>query len=244
MSSAHDWKDGGYKIATMTAQCKFEALIDTEKIKEFINKYNLTDLNQRKTDKSFRNQITLKIPITDIWLSRKEDNKVHNASLKIFNNGRLHITGCNSENMINTIISKGISYILLSNSIIKSISPEPTDKSQTPPTAVGPVDSKMCDGGTGARKYTLNKYEILMINTSFDVGKKLCLHKLWQDLMIKHNLCSTYDLKVYVGINSKFISSNGSRVTMLIFNSGKIILTGPRELNSINEAYNFIKSIV
>lgn len=204
----------GYKIATMTAQAKLNALIDTNKIKEFIKKYNLTDFNQKQTEKSFRNQVTLKIPIIDIWLSSVEDKKVHNASLKIFNNGRLHITGCNSDNMIQTIISKGISYILLSNSIIKP-----------------------------QQEYILNKHEILMINTSFDIGKKLCLHTLWQDLMIKHNLCSTYDLKVYVGINSKFISSNGSRVTMLIFNSGKIILTGPRELKSIDEAYNFIKSV-
>lgn len=217
----------GYKIATMTAQAKLNALIDTNKIKEFVKKYNLTDLNQKQTEKSFRNQVTLKIPIIDIWLSSVEDKKVHNASLKIFNNGRLHITGCNSDNMIKAIISKGISYILLSNSIIKTQQEDITENDS--------VDNE---------KYVLNKHEILMINTSFDVGKKLCLHTLWQDLMIKHNLCSTYDLKVYVGINSKFISSNGSRVTMLIFNSGKIILTGPRELESIDEAYNFIKSVV
>lgn len=200
-----------HKIATMTAQAKLDTLVDTSKLRDFMDKYNLIDTNTVTNKKTFRNQFTTSLPTLDIWTP---GNKCHNVSLKVFNNGRLHITGCNSEDMIRHIISKALSLIIVSKSHAESTT------------------------------IRLHHHEILMINTSFDVGKKLCLHNLWQKLLREHNLCSTYDLKVYVGINSKFISSNGSQVTMLIFNSGKIILTGPRELNSINEAFKFIISAV
>lgn len=200
-----------YKIATITSHVKLDTVIDTNKLKEYMTIHQLYQNTSTKPRKQFRNQFTTTIPIMDEWI--KTGGKIHNVSLKIFNNGRLHMTGCNSDSMIKAIISKAIALIIVSNSV-------------------------------GLPNFTVHKHEVLMINTSFDVGKKLCLHTLWMKLLKEYNLCSTYDLKVYVGINSKYISSSGDQVTMLIFNSGKVILTGPKNIESINEAFKFIKSIV
>lgn len=210
VSTIHD----ELKISTMTVQSKINTSIDTLKLHEFIQSYNLSVEKPKKakgvTQKTFRNQVTINIPM------QSHSSKIHNVSMKVFNNGRLHITGCNNNDMIRTVLAKTVSYIVVSESV-----PATTDLSDLTPTNI----------------------ETLMINASLDLGIKLDLHNLWDTLLNRYNLCSTYDLKVYVGINSKFISSLGAQVTMLIFNSGKVILTGAKEIESINEAYAFLKTI-
>lgn len=115
----------------------------------------------------------------------------------------------------------------------------------------------------------LSDYEISMYNTTYNAKFKIDRTSLYNLLKQTYNIFVVYKPNKYPGINmkymlgeyskdgvctcpSKFVSKKDDKykckrcmtVSILIFKTGKIIITGGKDLHSTNSAYNFINSVL
>jgi len=194
------------------------------------------DKNDKK-NVDFYNQCT-------ILLYSDYNNNIIN--LKLFCNGSITMTGCKDENdgpyVVNKLIEEFIDHKEVFN----------YDDDQK--------DIKMED------------FSITMINSDYFVGFRIDLIKLENILSNKYNLFFSYDPKIYAAVkisflwNEKNAVNNGlcscpkkcvvstkkhvkknnqcGIITVAIFNSGKIIITGSNNMKKTRDAYNYINSIL
>jgi len=227
------------RISTMTAVSKIAGEIDLSNIFEMLNvnddvkfiqykekdKGITTTKKKRKNNpkKTFYNQVTLHVFYDKI------------VNVKIFNNGKIQMTGLKSEEMGNHIIR-----IVKDN--IKNLEL--------------------------IEIYNENDfYKTVLINSDFDIKYKVDREKL-HDYMIDSGIYSSYEPCFYPGVNIKYyynsLYDNGiclcenrcngkgigdgdglcKKITIAVFNSGKIIITGGQSFNQIETAYEFIFNIL
>lgn len=178
-------------------------------------------LNKKRT---FFNQLTIHLFY----------NKLIN--IKLFNNGKIQLTGINEISIITNIIQLLIDE-LSSKDIIN-------------------------------KETTIQNYKIVLINSDFDIGYKINREVLYR-YMIDHNIFCTYEPCTYPGVNIKYyynINNNDTgicicdnichgksdgignnrckKVTIAVFKSGKIIITGGQNTEQVTKAYQFIKNIL
>lgn len=237
------------RISTMVAICNICKEINLQNLYEVLNindiiKYAERDINnykgyskkndikKRKNTKKncFFNQITLHI----------FNEKIVNV--KIFNNGKIHMTGIKSK-------EQGQKTIEIMLEIFKEKNKE----------------NKFYDEIND--KLELNNYEIVMINSDFDIK-----YKVNRELLHRHvincGIYSSYEPIMYPGVNIKYYfntnnnngicccnkkckgkgTANGDgeckRITIAVFSSGKIIITGGKTFEQIETGYNFIYNIL
>lgn len=236
------------RISTMTAVCKISDFIDLDNLYDSININDIIKYVKFKEDqckgysakaakktrkktikKVFFNQITIHI----------FNEKIINV--KIFNNGKIQMTGLKNKiqgkNTINIVI----------NELNK----------------INNIDSPIYKN-----ELKIENYEIVLINSDFDIKYKINREKLHRDLINK-NMYSSYEPIMYPGVNMKYYyntafnnkgvcncnnicNGKGSgfgdgeckKITIAIFNSGKIIITGGKTQEQILESYNFIYNIL
>lgn len=192
--------------------------------------------NRKITSKSFFNQSTLvlrrKINEDTIDEGWKEVN------VKLFANGGIQMTGVTSEEFA----YRTIVWIL---ETIKTLSVSPfTD---TP---------------------SINRFSVQLINTDYALDKFINQDALHKILINEYNLFSMLEKTIYQGVNTKFFynalnpdkgicecekgckgqgtgegEGECKRITMSIFRTGRIIITGARQLNQIRAAYNFLNKV-
>ena len=115
----------------------------------------------------------------------------------------------------------------------------------------------------------LNDFKICLINSDFAVNFKIKRNQLYELLKQKYEISVSYEPDYYQGVNSKFywnkqnhngrclcnhVQCNGKgkgngngdckKVTISIFQSGKIIITGAQTYLQIKDAYCFINSVL
>lgn len=195
------------------------------------------DTSQNKKKKCFDNQITV------IYKYGPE----YYPNIKIFRNGNIQMTGIRNENdgknMVD-IITKEISFIA----------------KNTCPTLVGNIDNILCQD-----------FIIRMINCDFGVPFKIRRKNLHQLLISSKygNTCSFQPL-TYPGVKLQYYwnitqpTNNGickckspcygkgngqsdgncKKVTIAIFDSGKILITGANSFEQVNKAYEFICKVI
>jgi TATA-box binding protein (TBP) (component of TFIID and TFIIIB) len=188
--------------------------------------------NRKITSKSFFNQST-------IVLRRKLENDAwKEVNVKLFANGGIQMTGVTSE----AFAYEAIEWLL---SIITSLPESPFNE-----------------------KPSINKFSVQLINTDYALNKFInqdALHKL---LINEYNLFSMLEKTIYQGVNTKFFYNSDNpesgicncenfckgqgsgegqgeckRITMSIFRTGRIIITGAREIKQITAAYNFLNKV-
>ena len=192
--------------------------------------------NRKATDKPFYNQSTL-------VLRRPFGDGFKEVNMKLFGNGGIQMTGVPS----NEFASHAVDWLL---SVIKGLSRSPFATTTALPTAMK-VDTSLIN-----TDYSLN-YDIQQDN----------LHRLFIE---KYNLFSMLEKTIYQGVNTKFFyntnnkntgvcsctggafckgqgngDGNGEckRITMSIFRTGKIIITGARTMEQIQAAYEFLNKV-
>ena len=196
--------------------------------------YNDLFTNRKATAKSFFNQstIVLRRPINGGW---KELN------MKIFGNGGIHMTGVTSQEFA----VAGAEWLLEQ---IKTLPQTPfTNAAKTP---------------------TVTKVSISMINTDYSLSHDIQQDNLHRILIERYNLFSMLEKTIYQGVNTKFFYNTNNeasgicrckgfckgqgtgdgdgeckRITMSIFRTGKIIITGARTMDQINRAYVFLNKV-
>lgn len=193
-------------------------------------------LTKRKvTDKTFFNQATLVIRKTLAGRGWKEVN------IKLFANGGVQMTGVPTSEFSQEVITYVIDQIKAKDSEVFITTPG------------------------------LTKFRVQLINSDYSINRQIYQEKLHKVLSNVYNLFSSHESTIYQGVNTKYyynkkgnplrpgiceckLACTGQglgdgdgqckRITISPFSSGKIIITGAREMDQINEAYIFFNEIL
>jgi TATA-box binding protein (TBP) (component of TFIID and TFIIIB) len=123
-----------------------------------------------------------------------------------------------------------------------------------------------------AEKPSLQKFKVQLINSDYQVAYPINRTALHNILSRTYGLFSTFESTIYQGVNTKYYfndkhpdpdrpgiclctkrckgQGSGSgpgeckRITMSVFQTGKIIITGGRYLFQLEEAYNFLNRVL
>jgi len=199
--------------------------------------YSSRDLltKRRVGDKTFFNQSTIVLRKL-----REKGGDFKEVNIKLFANGGFQMTGVTNEEFSREVIQWVIHEF---NKL---------------PTAITSVPLE------------LKKFAVQLLNSDYKVNmliKRAELHRL---LCNTYHLSSTLETTIYQGVNTKyyynekasdkdgickcakFCSGQGDgteiglckRITIAIFQTGSIIITGARTHNQLDEAYSFINKII
>jgi TATA-box binding protein (TBP) (component of TFIID and TFIIIB) len=190
------------------------------------------------SDKTFFNQSTIVL--------RKAMNKSHThfkeVNVKLFGNGGIQMTGIPAEDFAKETLQWLLNELVRIQEPIFSSPPE------------------------------LTKFKVQLINSDYQVAypiNRIALHTI---LSQTYGLFSTFESTIYQGVNTKYYyneqhpdksrpgiclctkrcrgQGSGSgpgeckRITMSVFQTGKIIITGGRYLFQLEEAYDFLNAVL
>lgn len=184
-----------------------------------------------KPRKYFYNQLTI-----HIFSETKTNNRIN---VKIFNNGRIQMTGINNEYQGNeTIQMICYEFNLKKTESIFDIKED--------------IQS-------------IEELETVLINSDFDLGFPIDRESLHRSI-IESGYYSSYEPCNYPGVNIKYyrnplrqnfgicdcekkctgkgLNNTCKKITVAVFKSGKVIITGGRDKNDISIAHKFITEFI
>jgi len=190
---------------------------------------------RRVSDKTFFNQSTLVIRKI-----RKDTGDFKEVNMKLFANGGFQMTGVTDEEFSREVIAWVIGIF---NAFANPISTVPL---------------------------VMKTFNVQLLNSDYKMNalaKRAELHKI---LCTVYNLSSTLETTIYQGVNTKYYYNDASlsgggicrcarfctgqgdgtsigackRITIAIFQTGSIIITGARTRKQLDEAYEFINQII
>ena len=230
------------RISTITSILQISSDIDLKKIYDSvpITKYipfieygaeNLPKGFSKKMLRKKRKKTKKKIFYNQATLHVVHDNKIMNV--KLFNNGKIQITGLKKEDQGIILIQNLIQYFQNISIFDKEVS--------------------------------IVDHKLVLINSDFDIGFEINREILHQEI-IDSGIYSSYEPCNYPGVNIKYYMNplrnnfgicdcekpcNGKgkdnsckRITIAVFKSGKIIITGGRNKNQIQTSYEFITDFI
>lgn len=227
------------KISTMTFTYQFDTDIYIENVGKYID-LSLTGITTvkigndmvrsvvpvkipvkktKKTKKSFYNQITLKI-VTSF--------KKKPISVKLFENGSIQMTGCVCIEDCTFVLDqlreefRKIKGVLIKNKIV-------------PKQFVKNYDA--------LNSNKVQDIKIVMINSNYKIGFGINRAKFYKALLLDNIDCS-YEPCIHACVNIKYKYDVDNTISIFVFESGAIIITGVKNRDHITEAYDFtIKKI-
>ncbi len=224
------------KIATITLTCKLHTAIYVRDIGHYMSlsmkdvvcvKYGPDKIvrsliklkknynNTGKKKKNFQNQVSVMIRI-------KNKRNIH---VKLFSNGTMQITGC--KTIYNFVeVMKILCKKLLDIKFIYNLTTRKTVKK----TFITEPDNITIEN--------ISNLDIRMINSSFHVGFMIDRVITYQLLLSKGHECN-YDQCSHAGVNLKY-KCDGEDVSIFLFESGSIIITGAKNKTHICITYDFI----
>jgi len=189
--------------------------------------------NRKATNKAFFNQDTL-------ILRRRMGSGWKEVNMKLFGSGAIQMTGVPSQEFA----VESVEWLL---ELIKRL---PT----SPSTAIGTP--------------AVTKVSVQLINTDYTLNHNIQQDNLHRLFIEEYNLFSMLEKTIYQGVNTKYFyntinkgtgvcncptfckgQGTGSgigeckRITMSIFRTGTIIITGARTMEQIHEAYRFLNRV-
>jgi hypothetical protein len=189
--------------------------------------------NRKITSKSFFNQSTL-------ILRRRWEGGWKEMNMKLFANGGIQMTGVTSAEFATDAIHWLLTLI------------------ETLPKSPFPIGVK------GA----VTKVNVPLINTDYSLDCDIQQDNLHRILIEEYNLFSMLEKTIYQGVNTKFYYNTNNagtgvcrcaefckgqgtgggegeckRITLSIFRTGKIIITGARTMDQIHTAYEFLNKV-
>lgn len=211
-------------------------------------------INRRKNTqtKRFDNQMTVVYKMV-------EKNKISNLNTKIFKNGKIQITGIKypSQGQVIIKIIVDIIHKFYSTGVCDIILIKHNDEKNIK---------------FDINCIIINNYKIELINSDFIIGFNIKRDKLYKLILDKYKLGVSYEPCIYPGVKIKFLwnisnldiddglchcdipcthnkgtgygSMNCKTITISVFQSGCIIITGAQNINQIESAYKYINKIL
>jgi TATA-box binding protein (TBP) (component of TFIID and TFIIIB) len=173
--------------------------------------------DEKKPTKCFYNQTTIVI---------KPDNS-NPLNMKLFKNGSIQLTGCkNAEDFIN-VIEKICSILKKKHAVISSKSPNLI------------VNKPFVTNTDIMNISNLRNITIRMINSNFKIGFEINREELYNILLDDFIECS-FEPIVHACVSVKYNYKDEKKISIFIFESGSVIITGATKSIHILEAYRFI----
>jgi hypothetical protein len=191
-------------------------------------------LRRKRVKKTFFNQSSLVIRL------RIEDNTWKEVNIKLFSNGGVQMTGIPDDRTGRAAIE------WLAREI----------ETNYPTTFPTPRN--------------VHRYETQLVNSDYSIGVPIRREKLHKIFVETYGLFSTFESTIYQGVNTKYYfnkarkegppgiclcpqpcEGTGSgeaigdckRITISPFQTGRVIITGARSIEQIDEAYHFMNQI-
>lgn len=216
-----------------------EGLLKMEHEKEVIGLCARDAFSKRRvSDKTFFNQSTIVVRKA----TNLENLQFKEVNIKLFANGGVQMTGVPAEDFAKTTLEWLIEELL-----------------KVPVNFFGD-------------KPKLDKFKVQLINSDYSIACQVKRDILHNILTRQYGLFSTFEGTIYQGVNTKYYyndahpdpsrpgiclcnkrcrgQGSGSgpgqckRITMSIFQTGNIIITGARYFYQIEEAYNFLNKVL
>jgi len=216
-------------ISTMTLCFNFNQQINLKLLKEKLPE-SLTvnykpgskksKVPKKKGTDSFYNSFDIKICLVD-----HEKNVYSNISIFIFPNGKAKAAGIKTINTIQILMDELVELI--------NYVPGTTEN----PKLLAPENIKI--------QMICSDFKIKPIKEDSD-GWCIKQEEL-KNILVKQGLSATFSaLSRYPGINLKIdsIIDEGKQISLLIFRSGSIIITGGKNAKDLSNCYNFITNII
>jgi len=174
------------------------------------------EVNMKISEKTFNNQLTMKLKIAEEKF----------VSVKIFLNGSIQIAGSKSIEQINKSI-ECLLKILKKRYFVESLNEE-----------IHLVESF---------NFAIKDFKINMINSNFYVNYKINIENLYP-LVTKRGVKARFEPLSHRCVNIKFVPESNKDtdkpISIFVFESGSIIITGARNGNNIKAAYEFIMNVL
>ncbi len=195
------------------------------------------------SDKTFFNQSTIVIRKA----TNADKTEFKEVNVKLFGNGGIQMTGIPAEEFAR----ESLQWLL--DELKKVQAPAGSDPIFAEPP-------------------TLSKFKVQLINSDYQVAHAINRTALHSILSRTYGLFSTFESTIYQGVNTKYYyndkhpdpdrpgiclctkrcrgQGSGSgpgeckRITMSVFQTGKIIITGGRFMYQLEEAYNFLNAVL
>jgi TATA-box binding protein (TBP) (component of TFIID and TFIIIB) len=218
------------KIDVMSATCNVGTKFILENIHHFIdlssdciissqygNKLRYVELvDGKKYKKAFSNQLTLIIKI----------NSTKYLNVKLFINGSLQITGGEKVEDYNILFNKLFTRLRMDKSIVE--------------------DNEIVNKPflEDANKLDVVGFKINMINSGCSVNYMINRDSLYRVLVNKEHIAATYEPMMHAGVSIPYIVDDIKKASIFVFESGRIIITGVKNVKDINGAYEYITNLL
>jgi TATA-box binding protein (TBP) (component of TFIID and TFIIIB) len=216
-------------ISTMSATCKLGTVVSLPLISEHI-KISDDGILSIKYKDSFRTVL----PVVKKGRSKKvtklknffnqitmevrvnEDRKIN---LKLFCNGSVQMTGCKSPDDCSTAVQRLIDEV-------KDIQ----------------SDEPVCN----LDELGMHGFKVDMINSNFKMNYMINRRELHNHITNKPNIYSRFDPNNHAGLIIKYFGDNDNKkgISIFVFESGNIIITGAKNRQHIMIAYNYITQVL
>lgn len=179
-----------------------------------------------------------------ISLCEGQSPRFKETNIKLFKNGGFQMTGISSEGMARAALTRLIAMNR---------------------------DRGIWSTGDGSPEPHIQRFDTCMINSDYGIDKAIRRDRLYRVLVEDYGLWSTYEPTIYQGVNTKFFwnkarpagtppgicvcptpcDGDGSgyavgqckKITIAPFRTGKIIITGAKHLEQLEDAYNFMNNV-
>ena len=158
-----------------------------------------------------------------------DNNPKNKISIKIFKNGSIQMSGIKSIELCNTAL------IILTNELSK-IYYIPNEGNN------GFVNVSFVENN---EKINISKFKVDMINSGFNIKYEINREKLY-NLLLKNNMECKFEPSIHAGVNIKHsLSKNiNKKVSIFVFESGNVIITGAKSIENIVDTYNYINNFL
>lgn len=225
-------------ISTMSTTCKIgHTIINIENIYNYlpVSQDNILLINYKKTYKTVDENLIKKRKKKTKKIIKKENNFFNQITLliainenkkintKLFTNGSVQMTG-----------SKSISdNLIILNKLIECLK------------TTYNVDGEEIKLVENPELLQITDFKVSMINTNFGIGKDLNREELLKVIKKDDTLKVKGKLKpdIHAAVNIELLV-NESIVTILVFKTGNIIITGGKNSIHINTAYEYIINLI
>ena len=220
---------------TITTEVNNKTKKKTKKLSSHYNEIKsfYTNLKIKRSKFKFFNQVTAYVKLgTDRYIN-----------LKIFKNGSLQMTGIKQISECNTIIDKLFAGILTpintntltTNTNTNTLLPDFINTPIVPNTIITFVEK--------TEDIKVTEFNIRMINSNCRVPFKINRDALFQLLKTEKIKCR-YDPNSHACVNIRHDINTNDTVSIFVFQSGSIIITGGKTISDINSGYHYIMNII
>lgn len=177
----------------------------------------------KKRGTNFYNQVSLVV----------ETKNKKRVNVKLFKNGSIQVTGCRNISHFADALGKVFSELLKEKYVF---CPKNKDGEKF-------FQKKFVTNPDEVSIFKILDIKIRMINSNFHVGFRIDRERL-QRILDQANAISTFEPVVHAGVNIKYSYGNKDVISILVFESGAIIITGAKTKDHIEKAYIYITGII